>query len=104
MKRIAAWIMVLMLMSALMIPVGAEETLDAKPILIAPRPTSGLLIAPNPAATERTYKVVEGDCLWSIARVQLGSGARWKEIYELNKDLIRNPELIYIGQLLKLPV
>jgi 5'-nucleotidase/UDP-sugar diphosphatase len=49
------------------------------------------------------YKVVKGDCLWKIARKYLGSGARYMEIYNLNKDIIKSPELIFIGQVLKIP-
>ena len=36
------------------------------------------------------YTVKSGDCLWNIAKKQLGDGSRWKEIYELNKDKIKN--------------
>lgn len=36
----------------------------------------------------RTYTVQNGDTLYDIARQQLGKASRWREIYELNKDLI----------------
>lgn len=49
------------------------------------------------------YEVVKGDSLWSISEKHLGSGLKWKIIYELNKKTIKNPELIYPGQLLKIP-
>lgn len=49
------------------------------------------------------YTVVKGDCLWSIARKLLGNGARYTEIYELNKDIINDPSLIFIGQKLAIP-
>lgn len=49
------------------------------------------------------YEVVKGDCLWKIAERHLGDGARWNEIYELNKGVISNPSLIYVGQQLVLP-
>ena len=49
------------------------------------------------------YEVVKGDCLWNIARDRLGDGTRWVEIYELNKGIISNPSLIYVGQQLVLP-
>ncbi len=49
------------------------------------------------------YSVQENDNLYKIARLQLGSGQRWTEIYELNRDVIKDPSLIYIGQTLKLP-
>jgi len=50
-----------------------------------------------------TYTVVAGDCLWNIAKKYLGDGARWTEIYELNRDQISNPNLIYPGQVLVMP-
>lgn len=50
-----------------------------------------------------TYYVVKGDCLWTIARKQLGSGTRYVEIYELNKDILKSPDSIHIGQILKIP-
>lgn len=55
------------------------------------------------SGTSKTYTVKKGDCLWSIAASELGDGNRWPEIYELNKDKISNPRLIYAGQELTLP-
>lgn len=49
------------------------------------------------------YTVVKGDSLWSIAKKHLGSGTRWVEIYEANKDIIKNPNAIYTGQILNIP-
>lgn len=46
------------------------------------------------------YTVEEGDSLWLIAQKELGSGYRWTEIYEENKDTIKDPDLIYVGQVL----
>lgn len=55
------------------------------------------------APKQKTYKVVAGDCLWNIAKKYLGNGAKYTEIYNLNKDKIKNPNLIYVGQVLTLP-
>lgn len=55
------------------------------------------------APKKKTYTVVKGDCLWNIAKKHLGNGARYTEIYNLNKDKIKNPNLIYVGQVLTLP-
>ncbi len=49
------------------------------------------------------YTVKEGDTLGTIAQQELGSGARWNEIYEANKDTIKDPNLIYVGQKLTIP-
>lgn len=59
------------------------------------------------AAAETATKVhivEKGENLSVIAEHELGSQSRWKEIYELNKDLIgKNPDLIQPGMELKLP-
>lgn len=53
---------------------------------------------------KRTLLTVKsGDCLWNIAKKQLGNGADYTKIYNLNKDKIKNPNLIYPGQVLTLP-
>ncbi len=49
------------------------------------------------------YEVVLGDTLWGIANENLGSGFRYNEIYELNKSIINNPNMIYVGQVLQMP-
>lgn len=38
----------------------------------------------------RTYVVQNGDTLYDIARQQLGKASRWREIYDLNKELINS--------------
>jgi nucleoid-associated protein YgaU len=51
----------------------------------------------------RTYVVQEGDTLSSIAQDQLGDANRWPEIFLLNRNTIRNPDVIFPGQVLLLP-
>lgn len=55
------------------------------------------------AACSDTYVVVKGDCLWKIAQKFYGSGAQHTRIYNANKDKIKNPNLIYPGQVLTIP-
>ncbi len=50
-----------------------------------------------------TYTVKSGDTLWGIAAKYLGSGAKYTEIYNANRDKISNPNLISVGQVLKIP-
>ena len=38
--------------------------------------------------SQQTYTVKPGDCLWTIAKMAYGDGARWKEIYNVNKAAI----------------
>lgn len=56
-----------------------------------------------PVARTTTYVVQRGDSLWRIAEQQLGDGFRWREIHQLNQDLITNPDLICSGWVLTLP-
>ena len=50
-----------------------------------------------------TTTVTRGDSLWRISRVTYGKGVRYSVIYEANQDQIRNPRLIYPGQVFVLP-
>lgn len=47
--------------------------------------------------------VQPGNSLWRIARRAYGSGAQYTVIYEANVDQIRDPDLIYPGQVLEVP-
>lgn len=51
--------------------------------------------------TPREHTVVRGDTLWAIAKRELGAGNRYMEIARLNN--IPNPNLIFPGQVLRLP-
>ena len=47
--------------------------------------------------------VQPGNSLWRIARRTLGQGLRYTVIYEANRDQIRDPNLIYPGQVFLIP-
>jgi murein DD-endopeptidase MepM/ murein hydrolase activator NlpD len=47
--------------------------------------------------------VQRGDSLSRLAQRHLGNSGRWREIYEANRDKISNPNVIYPGQVLRLP-
>ena len=51
----------------------------------------------------RRLHVVRGDNLWNIARAHYGEGFRYTMIFDANKDQIRDPNLIYPGQVFSLP-
>jgi hypothetical protein len=56
-----------------------------------------------PAENTRRLIIVRGDNLWNVARAHYGEGFRYTTIFEANKDLIRDPNLIYPGQTFTLP-
>jgi nucleoid-associated protein YgaU len=47
--------------------------------------------------------VQPGSNLWTLARIHYGSGVLYTQIFKANSDLIREPELIYPGQVFELP-
>lgn len=57
----------------------------------------------RPSTPSESVTVKSGDTLWGIAQQKLGDGSRWQEIYNLNKDKISNPDLIYPGQEFQMP-
>ena len=74
----------------------AQETAAAAP---APAPESA-----SPAAPREGRIVIQpGNNLWRISRVLYGTGSKFTMLYEANKDQIRNPNLIYPGQVFKTP-
>ncbi|MEG2050886.1 MAG: LysM peptidoglycan-binding domain-containing protein [Oscillospiraceae bacterium] len=60
--------------------------------------------SPAPKTNAKTYKVVKGDCLWNIAKMFYGNGNQYNKIFNANRDKIKNPNLIYPGQVLTIPV
>jgi len=89
--------------------VGLADTTSRPPGEIGFRPGHGndgpVARAPQaptgPDENVRFYTVQRGDTLWAIARRELNSGRRWKEIRDLNGPL--DPHNLQIGQMLKLP-
>jgi nucleoid-associated protein YgaU len=51
----------------------------------------------------RTYVVAKGDSLSAIAKREYGDAKEWRRIFDANKDVIKDPDLIYPGQTLRLP-
>lgn len=54
-------------------------------------------------AQARRITVQTGNTLWAIARDRYGEGLLYVQIFEANKDAIRNPDLIFPGQVFDLP-
>lgn len=49
------------------------------------------------------YTVQSGDTLSKIAKGLLGSPNKYMDIFNINKDVLKNPDLIKVGQQIKLP-
>ena len=54
--------------------------------------------------SQKEYTIQKNDSLWKIAEKELGSGHRWKYLYELNKDRIKNPNKLKAGQKIIIPI
>jgi ABC-type amino acid transport substrate-binding protein len=55
------------------------------------------------ATAGRAYSIQKGDTLSGIAAKELGSPARWSEIWELNKSRFPNPDSVDVGDEILLP-
>lgn len=63
-----------------------------------------VVVAPSRNARPiETARIVRGDNLWRISRRTYGEGERYTLIFDANQDQIRDPDLIYPGQILVLP-
>lgn len=49
------------------------------------------------------HKVVSGDTLGKISKEYLGEAGKYMEVFNANKDQLSNPDLIKVGQELKIP-
>ena len=66
------------------------------------RVDDGLEVAsPEPEATYHT--VERGDTLWKIAKEHYGNGNEYPEIFEANRPMLKDPDKIYPGQVLRIP-
>lgn len=59
--------------------------------------------ASDETAPIRSVTVQQGDTLWAISRDRFGDGILYVRLFEANKNLIRDPDLIYPGQIFTVP-
>jgi nucleoid-associated protein YgaU len=86
--------------TALQAPILEPTTLSTQ----APGPEApSTETAPAASSGPITITVQPGFTLWAIARENFGSGIMYVQVFEANKDKIRNPDLIYPGQVLSVP-
>jgi nucleoid-associated protein YgaU len=85
----------------------ADSTAAQQPQLAA----AGTAVVPDsgsPSSTVvvpkiATTTVTRGDSLWRLSQASYGAGTRYAVIYKANKEQIRNPNLIYPGQVFVVP-
>lgn len=72
---------------------------EAPSVLQAPAPEDPA----RPAPLIRAVTVQTGDTLWAISRERYGEGTLYVRVFEANRDSIRDPDLIYPGQVFAIP-
>ncbi len=101
-------------------PEAGPGTGPSRPATPAADGKAGAPAPPRPAATAEaaaprnapgsvfvaeigTARIIRGDSLWQISRRTYGRGDRYTVIYDANQQQIRDPDLIYPGQIFVLP-
>lgn len=59
--------------------------------------------APRPEEETEFYTVKKGDSLSKIAKAYYGNAMKYPVIFEANREVIKNADLIYPGQVLRIP-
>jgi peptidoglycan hydrolase-like protein with peptidoglycan-binding domain len=62
------------------------------------------IVGPNTWGALSVHVVQSGETLFKIAEAFLGDGNRWPEIFDLNRDIVADPDRIMPDQVLALPI
>jgi nucleoid-associated protein YgaU len=62
-----------------------------------------LLQSPKPVETTEFYTIKKGDTLSKIAKQYYGNASKYPVIFEANREVIKNADLIYPGQVIRIP-
>jgi len=85
----------------------SEPAQEYEPYAVDPAPaerSASTLLASAGATGSATYHtVMKSDTLYGLARTYYGNAARWKDIYEANRDELADPNKIFVGQQLLIP-
>lgn len=83
---------------------------EAEKVVLAVGNTKGVeqvdsrLIVEEPAPEATMYTVQPGDSLSKIAKAQYGDPMKYPMIFEANQPMLKDPDRIYPGQVLRIPV
>ena len=79
--------------------VTANNIVNAIEVAKAPEPEPVV----EEVSAERFYEVVSGDSLGAISQKYYGKASDYMKIFEANRDILDNPDLIKVGQKLRIP-
>jgi LysM repeat protein len=82
---------------------GAASARVASPAARTEAASAEVAGARHSGAARRTYAVRGGDTLSGVTQRFYGKDANWRSLYAANKSRISNPNLIYVGEELRLP-
>jgi nucleoid-associated protein YgaU len=83
----------------------SEPAVASDPVTEA-EPEAEATVEPVPAAAPPapvTITVQPGFTLWGIAQAQMGDGVMYVQVFDANRDKIKDPDLIYPGQVFTMP-
>ena len=82
---------------------------DREKVLLAVGNVAGIagvedrLEVTNPEPESRFYTVAKGDTLSKIAKAEYGDANKYPQIFEANRPMLKHPDKIYPGQVLRIP-
>lgn len=83
---------------------GSMTTEEKEKVILAVGNVDGIAEVEADVESETLFHTVEkGDSLWNVAEKTLGNGARYTDIFEANKPMLKHPDKIYPGQVLRIP-
>jgi nucleoid-associated protein YgaU len=62
------------------------------------------VVAPAQTAEVQFYEIAKGDTLWKIATKYYDDGNQYPKIFEANREVIKDPDLIFPGQKIRIPL
>ena len=80
-----------------------EQSSDGGGLAVEGQPADTASVLRTPSKKFRVRTVQPGSTLWAIAKESYGAGIEYFKVFEANKERIRDPDLIYPGQVFEIP-
>ncbi|MDB2573709.1 LysM peptidoglycan-binding domain-containing protein [Planktomarina temperata] len=80
-----------------------EQSSDGGSLAVEGQPAGTASVLRTPSKKFRVRTVQPGSTLWAIAKESYGAGIEYFKVFEANKERIRDPDLIYPGQVFEIP-